>query len=176
MRAVYEIFETGHGWVGLAATDRGLVGSVLPVETRESVERKLIFSRETFDRLIPPPEDAIRLLSAYYQAEPVDLSRCKLDLTGVAPFDRKVYEIIVDIARGAVLTYGETARRAGRPGAARAVGGAMSRNPLPPFIPCHRVVGSGGRMVGFSTEGGVKLKCRLLEMEGATLRGDRVIV
>ncbi len=176
MSEVYAVFETTWGWVGVAATAEGLVRSVLPVATRESAERGLILPRATFDRLIAPPEDAVRLLAAYYRGDPVDLSVCAFDLTGFTPFDRRVYEVVAAIGRGSVLTYGQTARLAGRPGAARAVGSAMSRNQLPPFIPCHRVVGSGGRMVGFSTEGGTSLKRRLLEMEGASFRGDRVIV
>lgn len=175
MKVSCSIFATDQGWVGLAATADGLVRSVLPMGSRESVERSLIDSRTTFNRWSQPPEDAVRLLSAYYRGEPVDISTVVLDLTGCSPFDRRVYAVLMGIGRGSVITYGQAARAAGSPGAARAVGGAMSRNPLPPFIPCHRVVGSGGRMVGFSTEGGVVLKRRLLEMEGARFRGDRVI-
>jgi methylated-DNA-[protein]-cysteine S-methyltransferase len=106
----------------------------------------------------------------------VDLSTAVLDLSGCSPFDRAVYSALLSVGRGAVITYGGLAGMAGSPGAARAVGGAMSRNPLPPFIPCHRVVAGDGGMTGFSTEGGVALKRRLLEMEGARFRGDRVIV
>jgi methylated-DNA-[protein]-cysteine S-methyltransferase len=171
----YTVFETELGWVGLAATAEGLVRSVLPVGRREAVERGLVVSRSAFDRLVRPPEDAVRLLAAYYRGEPVDLSAVGLDLSGCPPFDRRVYGVLAGIGRGVVVSYGEAARRAGRPGAARAVGGAMARNPLPPFIPCHRVVGSDGRMVGFTTEGGLSLKRRLLEMEGARFRGERVI-
>ncbi len=175
MTVPYSIFETDMGWVGLAATGEGLVWSVLPMRSRESVERNLIVPQGTINRLSQPPEDAVRLLAAYYRGEPVDLSTVALDLGGSSPFDRRVYAVLRGIGRGSVMTYGQAALRAGSPGAARAVGGAMSRNPLPPFIPCHRVVGSDGGMVGFSTEGGVALKRRLLEMEGARLRGDRVI-
>jgi methylated-DNA-[protein]-cysteine S-methyltransferase len=176
MTAGYRIFQTEQGWVGLAATADGLVRSVLPMGTRELVERNLALPRAAFSRLVAPPEPAIRLLTAYYRGEAVDLSAVALDLSGCSPFDRSVYVSLLGIGWGAVITYGGLARMAGSPGAARAVGGAMSRNPLPPFIPCHRVVAGNGEMTGFSTEGGVALKRRLLEMEGARFRGDRAIV
>jgi methylated-DNA-[protein]-cysteine S-methyltransferase len=172
----YRIFETDLGWVGLMATAEGLVRSVLPMGTRETVEKNLTVSRATFNRLSPPSEYAVRILAAYYRGEAMDLSGVMLDLTDCPPFDRAVYSVLIDVGRGTVITYGKLARRAGRPKAARAVGGAMSRNPLPPFIPCHRVVAGGGAMGGFTTEGGVALKRRLLEMEGARFRGDRVII
>ncbi|MBN2225468.1 MAG: methylated-DNA--[protein]-cysteine S-methyltransferase [Deltaproteobacteria bacterium] len=175
MSVPYAVFETDRGWVGLAATPDGLIRSVLPVSQRESAERNLIIPETAFNRLTRPPDEAVRLLSAYYRGEPVDLSAVVLDLTGCSPFDRRVYAVLIDVGRGTVITYGEAARRVGSPGAARAVGGAMSRNPLPPFIPCHRVVGGDGRMVGFSTEGGVALKRLLLQIEGVCFRGDRII-
>jgi methylated-DNA-[protein]-cysteine S-methyltransferase len=176
MTAGYRIFQTEQGWVGLAATADGLLRSVLPMGTRELVERNLTLPRAAFNRLVAPPEPAVRLLTAYYRGEAVDLSAVALDLGNCSPFDRAVYLALLGIERGAVITYGGLARMAGSPGAGRAVGGAMSRNPLPPFIPCHRVVAGNGEMTGFSTEGGVALKRRLLEMEGARFRGDRVIV
>jgi methylated-DNA-[protein]-cysteine S-methyltransferase len=171
----YSIFETEQGWVGLVATGDGLVRSVLPRKERESVERGLIVSRTTLDRLSRPDEDAVRLLAAYYRGEPVDLSTVALDFGGLPRFDRRVYEVLMGVGRGSVMSYGRAAACAGNPGAARAVGGAMLRNPLPPFIPCHRIVGSDGTMVGFSTEGGLSMKRRLLEMEGVRFRGDRVV-
>jgi methylated-DNA-[protein]-cysteine S-methyltransferase len=176
MTVGYRIFKTDQGWVGLAATANGLVRSVLPMGTRELVERNITLPRATFNRLVAPPEPAVRLLTAYFRGEVVDLSGVALDLSGCSTFDRAVYSALLSIGRGAVITYGGLALRAGSPGAARAVGGAMSRNPVPPFIPCHRVVAGDGGMTGFSTEGGVALKRRLLEMEGARFRRDRVIV
>lgn len=81
------------------------------------------------------------------------------------PFTRRVLDVVRRIPRGAVLTYGEVADAAGRPGAARAVGSAMAKNPVCLFIPCHRVVAAGG-WGGYSGEGGVELKKRLLALEG----------
>ena len=79
---------------------------------------------------------------------------------------RRVYAVVRAIPRGHVLTYGEVARRAGSPGAARAVGQAMRRNPTLLFMPCHRVVASGG-LGGFSARGGQASKSRLLALESS---------
>ena len=70
------------------------------------------------------------------------------------------------IPRGETLSYGELAAKVGNPGAARAVGTVMSSNPLPLVIPCHRVLGAGGCLGGYSARQGVAMKRRLLEMEG----------
>jgi methylated-DNA-[protein]-cysteine S-methyltransferase len=88
-----------------------------------------------------------------------------LDLGEASAFARRVVEACLAIPAGECRTYAELAAAAGSPGAARAVGQVMRRNPLPILIPCHRVVGAGGRLVGFSAPGGVRLKARLLEHE-----------
>ena len=95
-----------------------------------------------------------------------------LDLSMVdAPFPRTVYETLHrDVGFGETVSYGELAEMAGRPGAARAVGNAMSRNPLPIVVPCHRVVTSGGRIGGYGLSG-VRTKRYLLALEGVELTG-----
>jgi methylated-DNA-[protein]-cysteine S-methyltransferase len=80
-------------------------------------------------------------------------------------FDRRVYRELRGVPAGRTVTYGELARRAGFAGAARAVGGAMHRNPIPIVIPCHRVVGRGGSITGFGL--GLWRKRWLLDHEGA---------
>lgn len=96
------------------------------------------------------------------------LSRTVLErMKGHPPFDRAVWKACAEIPRGETRTYGWVARRIGRPGAARAVGGALGRNPFAPAVPCHRVVGSDGRLTGYSGRGGVAAKRRLLRKEGA---------
>lgn len=78
-------------------------------------------------------------------------------------FEREVYRVVTAIPAGSTLTYAEVAERAGRPGAARAVGAAMAKNLFAPVIPCHRVVGSDGSLRGYA--GGIEMKAALLEME-----------
>jgi methylated-DNA-[protein]-cysteine S-methyltransferase len=89
-----------------------------------------------------------------------------LDLEGLTPFARRVLETLRRTRPGETLSYGDLARRAGRPGAARAVGTALRRNPVPLLVPCHRVLAAGGRIGGFSAPGGLETKRRLLEAEG----------
>jgi methylated-DNA-[protein]-cysteine S-methyltransferase len=81
-------------------------------------------------------------------------------------FQQKVYRAIMKIPEGKVLTYGEVAKRIGHPGAARAVGTALSKNQDAPIIPCHRVIASDGKMGGYSGKGGIKGKIKLLKKEG----------
>lgn len=90
-------------------------------------------------------------------------------VAGRTPFERAVYREMLALDFGATTTYGELARRSGRPGAARAIGGVMKRNPLPLLLPCHRVLAAGGgaasRIGGFTP--GVELKHWLLKLEGS---------
>jgi prevent-host-death family protein len=139
-----------------------------------------------FARIAPTPavfeRDAGRYLGATVQrAEPprwlheaVDavirrhqVFRGPVDLARLGPFEREVLETLRKIPSGQVRTYQDIARAVGAPGAARAVGTACARNPLPLLIPCHRVVRSDGGLGGYSLRGGVDLKRRLLEAEGA---------
>lgn len=87
-------------------------------------------------------------------------------LEDVPPFHRKVYLALCKVPAGKTVTYAELARRAGSPGAARAVGQAMAKNPWPVVIPCHRVVAGNGRLGGYSGRGGVATKRKLLQLEG----------
>ena len=90
-----------------------------------------------------------------------------LELSWVTPFRREVLLACAAIPRGQVATYAELARRVGSPNAARAVGNTMRTNPIPIVIPCHRIVGSDGTLTGFG--GGLDVKARLLQMEGARI-------
>src|SRR6201999_1121329 len=82
-------------------------------------------------------------------------------------FHQRVYALARRIPSGATLTYGEVATRIGSPGAARAVGQALGRNPFAIVVPCHRVLAAGGRTGGFSANGGVATKRRVRSIEGA---------
>jgi methylated-DNA-[protein]-cysteine S-methyltransferase len=100
----------------------------------------------------------------------------RLDMGNIPPFSRRILEALVAVPFGATITYGELAARAGRPGAARAVGRAMAANPLPIVVPCHRVVGAGGKMTGYSGGDGIVTKRWLLRFEEAvTLRIGRAV-
>ncbi|MDQ0743632.1 methylated-DNA-[protein]-cysteine S-methyltransferase [Clavibacter sp. B3I6] len=85
------------------------------------------------------------------------------------PFQVAVWEALLRIPHGGVTTYGALAQAAGRPGGARAVGGAVGANRLCILVPCHRVLGADGRVTGFSAGDGVATKVRLLALEGSVL-------
>jgi methylated-DNA-[protein]-cysteine S-methyltransferase len=104
--------------------------------------------------------------------EKADLSGIDLELEATTDFEDKVYAAARRIPCGEVRTYGEIAAEIGEPGAARAVGAALGRNPVPIVIPCHRILGSGGKSGGFSAPGGAVTKFRMLEIEGAKRPGD----
>lgn len=92
------------------------------------------------------------------------LADLQIDLEGLSPFQEEVLEVLVRIPPGEVRSYGWVARRAGRPAAARAVGSAVARNPIPILVPCHRVVRSDGRVGEYAL--GAQVKRDLLRAEG----------
>ncbi|GIF08851.1 methylated-DNA--[protein]-cysteine S-methyltransferase [Actinoplanes siamensis] len=113
----------------------------------------------------PGPEAAhpvAEQLRAYFAGELTDFT-VPVETRGGSEFERAVWAEIARIPYGEMLTYGAIATVLGDPGAARAVGTACNRNPVPVIVPCHRVVGAGGKMVGFG--GGLERKRRLLELE-----------
>lgn len=127
---------------------------------------------------VPPGEDlpdsSIRTLVAgiqsFLQGNDVRFDIELLDLDRCPPFQKRVLLAEYGIPRGYISTYGRVARHLDTPGAARAVGNALAKNPFPLVIPCHRVLRSDGRPGGF--QAGLAMKRRLLEMEGIRFRED----
>lgn len=113
-------------------------------------------------------KEAAARLGRYFAGEPVTFD-LPIDGSRFTSFQRSVYEAVARIPYGAVESYGEVAKKIGKPRAARGIGGAMARNPLPVVIPCHRVVGAAGSMTGYSGAGGVMSKEWLLRLEGVGL-------
>lgn len=136
-------------------------------------ERLLELNLPRRGKAVPPPagavrdggelDEAARQLAEYFagQRRSFDLA---LDLRGTE-FQRSVWLALAEIPFGETVSYGEMAERVGHPGAARAVGAANGRNPVAIVLPCHRVIGSNGSLVGFG--GGLPAKRLLLELEGA---------
>jgi O-6-methylguanine DNA methyltransferase len=119
----------------------------------------------------PPPRpsvvsDLIDGLTDYWQgAELPSATASILDRAATSPFLAEIYDVVAAIPRGTTMTYAAVAAAAGRPGAWRAVGAAMARNPFAPIIPCHRVIGSDRSLRGYA--GGLDMKSALLALEGA---------
>ena len=156
----YTEMESPVGPLLLAAHDGGLT-QILFVKGRRVVRADPAWHEDR-----KPLEETIRQLSAYFSGE---LQRFTLPLAPEGtPFQLEVWRRLCDIPYGETLSYGEIARRIGRPTASRAVGLANGANPLPIVIPCHRVIGSTGKLTGYG--GGLLTKEKLLALERRQLR------
>lgn len=168
------VAKTDWGWIGVAATDRGIARIALPCRRRADALSEMSSTPGSSPRVrgeasVRLEKRAISLLADYFRTGRMDWN-LPLDLGGATDFEKKVWRAARKIPRGSVVTYGELARRIGQPGAARAVGRALGRNPVPVAVPCHRIVGANGRLTGFSAPGGVELKARLISYERAYRR------
>jgi methylated-DNA-[protein]-cysteine S-methyltransferase len=165
----FTLFDTPIGRCGIAWTARGVAAVHLPavreVETRLSLTRRFPSARPE----APPSavQAAIDGIVALLDGEARDLSAVELDMAAVPPFHRRVYVAARSIGPGSTLSYGEVAARLGEPGAARAVGQALGRNPFAIVVPCHRILAASGKVGGFSAPGGATTKIRLLTIESA---------
>ena len=174
MAVVLSVFPSDWGWIGLAVSGRGLAGLTLPQMSEADAWDRLYsgWPDGVVEQADPWPELRRRLLS-YLAGEPVDFSDIPLDLPERPSFWRRVWDACARIPYGERRSYADLAREVGSPRASRAVGGAMAANPIPIVIPCHRVVGSNGQLVGFG--GGLAQKKRMLDMEASNRRGDACI-
>jgi methylated-DNA-[protein]-cysteine S-methyltransferase len=162
----YDLVDSPLGPLFVATTERGLCSVTYDPEP-ERLEEQL--ARAYGTRVLRAPravDEARRELDDYFEGRRRQFD-LPVDLTAVGGFHRDVLTELARVPYGRTTTYGELAARSGRPRAARAVGTAMNRNPLPIVLPCHRVVGSTGKLVGYG--GGLERKEALLRLEGATL-------
>lgn len=114
-------------------------------------------------------ESVIHRLETHLSGTPQSFTDVPLNWEGIPPFHRRVYKALQQVPPGKTVSYGDLARMVGIPGAARAVGQAMARNPYPILVPCHRVVASGGQLGGFSGGRGIATKRELLALEGVSV-------
>lgn len=165
----YILFETTIGWCGLAWSERGVLRAQLPEETTEAARARL--SRLAGAREVEPPPEitgASLAIVELMQGVRNDLLGIELDMRAIPDFAQRVYTAARLIPVGETITYGALARQIGSPGSARAVGQALGHNPFAPIVPCHRIVAANGGTGGFSAEGGVYTKLKMLAIE----RGD----
>lgn len=165
----YCVFETAAGFCAIAWSDAGIARFHLPTGTAEATERSLMRRLVGASRATPPAavSAVIEAAKRYFAGEKVDFSNVSLDLHGQDKFFLDIYAAARRIGWGQTTTYGSLAKELGSgPEAARDVGQAMAKNPVPLIIPCHRVLAAGGKLGGFSAPGGSATKQRMLEMEG----------
>jgi methylated-DNA-[protein]-cysteine S-methyltransferase len=161
----YTIFNTSAGWLGIVGSAAGLLRVTLPRRSAEEIKQQLGDNVNHAVLSSEPYEDLMERLKAYFAGHKVDFPD-RLDLSAATDFQRKVWEATRLIPRGETRSYTWVAERIGKPGAVRAVGQALGRNPLPIIIPCHRVLASNGELGGYS--GGLEMKMSLLAVEGIT--------
>ena len=170
----YTLFDTTIGRCGAAWNSAGFAGVQLPEKTDTDTRTRLLRFNPTAEE--ETPKGAIRRgveeIQSLLEGKKKSLRALQLDMRGIADFHARVYETARIIPPGKTRTYGEIARAIGQPHAARAVGQALGRNPFAIVVPCHRVIGADGRMIGFSANGGIGVKLRLLEIEGAITQLD----
>jgi DNA-3-methyladenine glycosylase II len=165
----WHVFPSPVGPVGLAWSRRGVCRVVFGAMEPEAIAGKLQDACPGLKEVKRPPavvREVRKRVGGLVRGKPDDLRDIPVDLSGNSEFSRKVLRALRSVKPGQVITYGRLAAKAGRPGAARAVGRIMGANPVPIIVPCHRCMGADGSLTGFSTAGGTALKARLLFIEG----------
>jgi len=137
-------FDTPLGVCAVRWTSAGIASVRLPSPRTATLSRVEAVA-------VPPPSvlAVISAIQATLAGVPADLRGVRLDDAAIEPFRREVYAATREVQAGRTATYGEIARAIGRPDAAREVGAALARNPFPLVVPCHRVVGANGKLMGF---------------------------
>ena len=161
----YVIFKTRWGWFGLAGTEKQLWKSILPLPSRKNVKERIL-------RYFPDAAENKNLhkkvqqkVITYFQGEKIDFDDLPLCLDNFSYFNRLVLSGCRKVRFGRTMTYSQLAERIDCPAAARAVGNALAKNPIPLVIPCHRIIRSNGSAGEFSASGGSELKQKLIKHE-----------
>jgi methylated-DNA-[protein]-cysteine S-methyltransferase len=165
----WTVFDTPCGWAAILQDDVGVwrvligharaddVQAALPPGARRSQARTPLAAR----------------IQAYFAGVRDDFADVPIAARWSTPFQQAVVRAVRRVGYGATITYAELAQRAGHPGAARAAGRVMATNPVPLLVPCHRVLGSGGSLGGFSAPAGLALKQQMLELERPSQRSAK---
>lgn len=160
------VFRTDLGWTAALGRDELLVQLSFGCDSPAAAVARLNAARVAEADVAPWCAELEQRLRDYAAGKPTSFLDVLVHDEDRTPFQRRVLECCRAIPYGQTLSYGELARRAGRPGAARAVGNTMATNRCPLVIPCHRVVHADGRVGHFSAPEGGRMKLRLLELEG----------
>ena len=159
----FDWLRTPVGRVFVGVSDQGVCDVTFDESSEDGYRRRMATRASEMWRDRAAVETALTELDAYFSGQQRRFS-LQIDLRGATAFTARVLRATRRIPFGSLLSYGEVAKRIGSPGASRAVGGALGRNPVPIIVPCHRVVAHGGKLGGFT--GGVEVKRALLEIEG----------
>lgn len=179
MAVSFSLYESPHGagalaWRGGTGPGAGRITRIrLPEPDAAGARARLLadLPEAKPGRPTGAVAEALRRIERHLRGELQDFTEAPLALEPLPPFHRRVYEAARTVAAGTTISYGALATLAGSPGASRAVGQAMARNPFPLVVPCHRVLAAGGRLGGFSATGGTDFKRVLLALEGVGAEG-----
>jgi methylated-DNA-[protein]-cysteine S-methyltransferase len=165
----FTIFETAIGPCGIAWAGETIIATMLPEGDAAGTRKQLLLRAPGAEDATPPPSvaAACRRIVALLAGGRDDLADLPLAMADLPAFNRAVYAIARAIPPGETRTYGDIAREVGGLEQARAVGMALGQNPFPIIVPCHRVLGANGKTGGFSADGGVATKLRMLSIERA---------
>lgn len=168
----FSLFPTSLGDCGIAWSGDTVVATQLPETTTGDTARRLAAKSGGTEGAPPHAiSQAIAAMTSLLDGQQTDLTFITCDFAGMETFAALVYAATRTIPAGETSTYGAIAAQLGDSGLARGVGQALGRNPFPIIVPCHRVIGTDGKLVGFSANGGVEMKLRMLEIERAQI-GD----
>jgi methylated-DNA-[protein]-cysteine S-methyltransferase len=162
----YDFTESPIGELLVAATERGLCRISFDPEPEAELDWLAKAYGLRVLRSPRPLEEPRRELDEYFEGRRSEFDLA-VDLAALPSFQQLVLAELQRVPYGATATYGGLAKRIGKPRAARAVGGALNKNPVPIVVPCHRIVGSSGSLVGYA--GGLQRRQKLLALEGAVL-------
>ncbi|HUQ70337.1 MAG TPA: methylated-DNA--[protein]-cysteine S-methyltransferase [Planctomycetaceae bacterium] len=164
---VWTVWRSPIGWTGLLGGERGLRRVLMGYPSSSALESAM---RGVTETIIPAKgrTSLCERIDAYFAGEPDSFADVLLADNWSTPFQRAVVQALRKVPYGQTTSYADLATRAGRPGAARAVGQVMATNPVPIVVPCHRVLASGGGLGGFSAPTGLVLKQWLLELESSS--------
>ncbi len=159
------VFKSSLGWFGVQWNGQAVTGLTFGHPTRKAAIAALGDAPAPSSPDACPDPRLVTRLQDYADGRPDDFSDITVATGHLTPFGRRVLEACRRIPYGRTSSYAALAGKAGSPKAARAVGQCMKANRVPLIVPCHRVVGAGGRLGGFSAPGGVSIKQRLLDLE-----------
>lgn len=160
----WTVWQSPAGWTGLLVSPQGVRRILIGHPDVASLEAAMRDITEPIIRIQGRTELCERL-DAYFAGTPDSFADVPIAELWTTPFQRAVVKALRKIPFGRTTTYADLAAKAGRPGAARAVGQVMATNPVPIVVPCHRVLASGGKLGGFSAPTGLTLKQWLLDLE-----------
>jgi methylated-DNA-[protein]-cysteine S-methyltransferase len=178
---MFSTFETELGTMALATYRREVVGLTFGHRGASAARKSLVQFHSDDDSMLRNAQQddspatvsfhnkVVNKLIEFAAGEEVDLEGIAVNTSRMTVFQKQVHEACRAIPWGETLSYGQLATVVGHPGAARAVGTVMSKNRYPLIVPCHRVLGSQGKLGGYSAPEGLSMKRRLLEMEQSSL-------